>query len=104
MNKNEELRTEEAIDAKFEEVDAEETTEKVKESKFKGFMTKAGAGIKKHGKKVAGVAALAAVGVIGYALGHKTGDHDSDYGYGESDSSDNVIDFPESDIVDVTEE
>lgn len=84
--------------------DNEEFVEEVEESKFKGFINKAGAGIKKHGKKVAGVAALVAIGAIGYALGHKTGDHDdSDYIYGGDDSE--TIDIPESNIVDdVTEE
>ena len=69
------------------EIMDEEMIEEVKESKFKGFMNKAGAGIKKHGKKVAGVAALAAVGMIGYALGHKSGDNDSDYDITDYNSS-----------------
>ena len=48
--------------------------EEVKE----GFLTKAKNGLKKHGKKVAIGAAVAAAGVVGYMLGLKT-DDDSEY-------------------------
>lgn len=43
-----------------------------------GKMSKAKNFIKKYGKKIAAVTAVGTVGLIGYALGHKTkGDHDS---------------------------
>lgn len=44
----------------------------VKESKLKGFVQKAGAGIKKHGKKIVVGTTLLGVGLLGYALGNKT--------------------------------
>lgn len=52
-----------------------EATE-VKENKFKAMTKKIGAGVKKHGKKVAGLAALAGVGILGYILGSKNSSSD----------------------------
>lgn len=43
-----------------------------------GFVAKAKAGIKKHGKTIAAVAAIGTVGLIGYALGSKTKIADSE--------------------------
>lgn len=54
-----------------------ENEEEVKESKFKEFASKVGAGIKKHGKKVAAVAAIGTIGVIGYVLLKKSIDVDA---------------------------
>lgn len=52
--------TEEVVDAEgVKEVEAEKFVDKVK------------TGLKKHGKKIAAVAIVGAVGVIGYAIGHK---------------------------------
>lgn len=64
---NEEIK-EEVVEATVVE------EEEVKE----GFLTKAKNGLKKHGKKVAIGAAVAAAGVVGYMLGLKT-DDDSEY-------------------------
>lgn len=60
-----------------EEVKEEVTEVKkvaVAEEEKEGFLTKAKNGFKKHGKKVAVGAAVAAAGVIGYMLGLKTDD------------------------------
>lgn len=51
-----------------------ETEEVEEEMKSKGFFTKAVAGLKKHGKKIAAGAVVAAVGFIGYALGSRSKD------------------------------
>ena len=48
----------------------------VKENKFKAMAKKVGTGVKKHGKKVAGLAALAGVGILGYILGSKNSSSD----------------------------
>lgn len=45
--------------------------DEVEETK-EGFVAKAKAGIKKHGKTIAAIAAIGTVGLIGYALGSKT--------------------------------
>lgn len=45
------------------------------ETKAEGVLTKAAKGLKKHGKKVAAFAAVATVGLIGYALGSKSKDN-----------------------------
>lgn len=85
--------SEEMKNVEFEEVE----TEEVKESKIKSFTTKVGNGLKKHGKKVAVIAAGAAIGFIGYALGskHKSGDSDTVEGdcyEVDTDSSDDEVD------------
>lgn len=85
--------SEEMKNVEFEEVE----TEEVKESKIKSFTTKVGNGMKKHGKKVAVIAAGAAIGFIGYALGskHKSGYSDTvegDYCEVNTDSSDDEVD------------
>lgn len=69
------------------EVEETEEIEAVKESKLKKAATMIGNGLKKHGKKVALIAAGAAVGFVGYALGskHKAGDPiDVDYNVADS--------------------
>lgn len=55
-------------------VEENETNEVEKEAKVKGFLTKVGAGAKKHGKKIAGVAIVGAAAVVGYVLGSKPDD------------------------------
>lgn len=85
--------SEEMKNVEIEEVE----TEEVKESKIKGLTTKVGNGLKKHGKKVAVIAAGAAIGFIGYALGkkHKSGDSNTvegDYYEVDTDSSDDEVD------------
>ena len=68
------MKNEEIKEVKEEVVEATVVEEEVKE----GFLTKAKNGLKKHGKKVAIGAAVAAAGVVGYMLGLKT-DDDSEY-------------------------
>ena len=85
--------SEEMKNVEFEEVE----TEEVMESKIKGFVNKIGTGLKKHGKKVAVIAAGVAIGFVGYALGskHKSGDSDTiegDYYEVDADSSDDEVD------------
>lgn len=72
-----------------EVVDVEEETKE-------GFVTKAKAGIKKHGKKIAAVAVVGAVGLIGYALGSKSKIVDSD-------AAGEIIDDVISEDIEVTE-
>lgn len=85
--------SEEMKNVEIEEVE----TEEVKESKIKSLTAKVGNGLKKHGKKVAVIAAGAAIGFIGYALGskHKSDDSDTvegDYYEVDTDSSDDEVD------------
>lgn len=68
----------------------------VEETK-EGFGSKLKAGVKKHGKKVVGIAAGIGVGVLGYALGAKFG-HSND-----SDDSD-CYDYAADDYAAVEEE
>ena len=68
------MKNEEIKEVKEEVVEATVVEEEVKE----GFLTKAKNGLKKHGKKIAVGAAVAAAGVVGYMLGLKT-DDDSEY-------------------------
>ena len=75
----------------------EVATEVVKESKFKDVMTKVGTGIKKHGKKIAGVALVAVAGTVGYVLGVKSNLDDCDY---DVEYQDEVVDANYSDVVD----
>lgn len=77
---NEEAKAVEAV-----EVDVEET----KESKFKTAMVKVGAGVKKHWKKIAAgaVVAAGAVGLICYNKGKESDeDFDDDLGINEGDT------------------
>lgn len=55
-------------DKKITEV--KEETE-VKESKFKNFASKVGAGLKKHGKTILMIGVAGAVGAVGYMLGSR---------------------------------
>ena len=72
-NNNEVKVEQEVVTAdKLEEVVTEEPEKK-------GFGAKAVAGIKKHGKKIVAGVTLATVGIIGYALGHKSKNEGSDY-------------------------
>ena len=81
---------------KNEEVTMEEMEVACVEEKKEGFLIKAKNGLKKHGKKVVVGAAVAAVGLIGYALGARP----------KNDSEDSYDYDPESfgDDVEVTEE
>lgn len=77
---NEEAKAVETV-----EVDVEET----KESKFKTAMSKVGAGVKKHWKKIAAGAVVAAVGLICYNKGKGSDeDFDDDLGINEGDTVD----------------
>lgn len=77
---NEEAKAVETV-----EVDVEET----KESKFKTAMSKVGAGVKKHWKKIAAGAVVAAVGLICYNKGKESDeDFDDDLGINEGDTVD----------------
>lgn len=63
-----------------------EVAEVKKESKVKGFLTKAGKGVKKHGGKIAAGVAVVTVGALAYMLGSKSNDGGSDDDcYGEDD-------------------
>lgn len=66
------------------------TTEEKKESKAKGFISKVGAGVKKHGKKALIVLGVGALGAAAFVLGKRSGNGDSD------DS-----DYDEDDVVEV---
>lgn len=67
-----EVKNVETIDVETTEVNVEAKT------KAEGLLSKAKTGLKKHGKKVAAFAAVATVGLIGYALGSKSKGDDSD--------------------------
>ena len=71
-------------------INNEETTEvaEVKESKVKGFMSKVGAGVKKHGKKVVAGVAIAGLGLAAYALGTRSKNADCADCCGEDDAID----------------
>ena len=56
----------------YEEETFVEEEEVIEETKSEGFLTKVKTGLKKHGKKLVAGAAVAAVGLIGYALGAKS--------------------------------
>lgn len=65
-------------------IEVEEETE-VKESKFKNFASKVGAGLKKHGKTILMIGVAGAVGAAGYVLGSKRfANDDSEIIEGES--------------------
>lgn len=59
-----------------------------------GFFSKVKSGLKKHGKKVAAVAALGTVGLIGYALGSRN--HED----GAEEYDNNVVSLDYSEIND----
>ena len=67
-----EVKNVETIDVEETEVNVEE------ETRSERFLSKAKAGLKKNGKKVAAIAAVATVVLIGYALGKKKSGNDSD--------------------------
>ena len=69
-----------------------EINEEAKESKFKNACAKVGAGIKKHGKKIAVGAAVIATGVVLYVLKGKI-----------ENPTDKVIDDDVIDIIDVSD-
>ena len=68
---------------KTEETEAKEevveVVDDVCEEKKTGIFSKVKNGIKKHGKKVAAVAILGTVGLIGYKLGSRSGDDTNVY-------------------------
>lgn len=57
-------------------VEENEINEVEEESKVKGFLAKLGTGVKKHGKKIAGVAIVGAAAVAGYVFGSRSNDDD----------------------------
>lgn len=67
----------------------EETRNDVEETE-EGLLVKAKNGFKKHGKKIAAGAVIGASVLIGYMLGHKSG-NDDDF-EDEEDSESNIID------------
>lgn len=95
--KNEAVVEETVVEETVDEVVEETAVEVVEESKLKTGLAKVGAGIKKHGKKIAVAVGVAAVGLIGVALAKKSGGD----GYDDIDLEDgswNIIDLePESD-------
>ena len=48
--------------------------EELEETESNGFLSKVKTGLKKHGKKIVAGAAVATVGLIGYALGSRSKD------------------------------
>ena len=80
----------------MENIEVVETTE-VKENKFKAMTKMIGAGVKKHGKKVAGLAALAGVGILGYILGSKNSSSD-EYVDDEIDSDEESVEIDDEEI------
>jgi hypothetical protein len=70
----------------------------VEETKV-GLGSKIKAGVKKHGKKVAGIAVGIGVGVLGYALGSKFG-----HGGHDEDDEDVAYDYAAEDYAAVEEE
>lgn len=75
----------------------EETTEvaEVKESKVKGFVSKVGNGVKKHGKKIVAGVTIVGLGLAAYALGKKSVDVDCD---NDCCGEDDTIDVEYSEI------
>ena len=57
-------------------VEKNEINEVKEESKVKGFIAKLRTGVKKHGKKIAGVAIVGAAAVAGYVFGSRSDDDD----------------------------
>lgn len=76
-----------------ETIENEEVVEQVekKESKVKGFISKVGAGAKKHGGKVLTVVGIGAAAAIGYFVGMRK-DTDGEY-------SEDYCDDTECDVV-----
>lgn len=75
-----------------------EAAEGKKESKVKGFVSKVGAGVKKHGGKVLGVLAVGAIGVAAYAIGKRSGNMDSESADYDEDDDDVVdVEYSEED-------
>ena len=95
VNLTEETTVENVVEETVETTDTE-STNVIVEAEPK-FYEKALAGIQKHGKKIAGAALLAGLGIVAYALGKKAGsDDDYDYDY---DYDSMTIDFGGSDDV-----
>lgn len=82
---------------KVEEIE-EITEEEVVETETKqGFGSKIVDFGKKHGKKIVTGVAVAAVGILGYALGKKTNGEDEGDGYLEDDEESDCVEFDEVD-------
>lgn len=75
----------------------DEETVVVEEETKESFVAKAKAGIKKHGKKIAAVAVVGTVGLIGYALGSRNNTSV------DSDTVSEIIDDVISEGIEVTE-
>ena len=78
-NVTEEVVEETVVEETVEKPVEETAVEVVEESKLKTTLANVGAGIKKHGKKIAVAVGVAAVGLIGVALAKKSGGDDYDY-------------------------
>ena len=82
---------------KVEEIE-EVTEEEVVETETKqGFGSKIVDFGKKHGKKIVTGVAVAAVGILGYALGKKTNSEDEGDDYLEDDEESDCVEFDEVD-------
>lgn len=91
---NENINEEKIFDEDLEFKD-EEKTELVVEKK-QNLLSKVVSGVKKHGKKIAVGTAVAAVGIIGYALLKRSGGSDTDFEY----DLDTIIDLDPIDVTD----
>lgn len=74
-----EIKNEEIMEDVVDVDEIEEVEEMKKESKLKVFGSKAKNVVKTHGKKIAVGALFGAGLLLGYAVGHKNDDEDSDY-------------------------
>ena len=70
---------------KVEEIEEVTEEEVVETETKKGFGSKIVGFGKKHGKKIVTGVAVAAVGMLGYALGKKTNGEDEDFTEGDED-------------------
>ena len=64
------------MDKNFEVIEGEEM--EMEETEVVLFTDKVKTGIKKHGKKIAALAAVGCVGILGYALGKRKDDNEFD--------------------------
>lgn len=92
--KNENIMTEEEM-LEEEFLEEEEEEEELMEVKKESKISKVVSGIKKHGKKIAVGAAVAAGTIIGYAL-LKGGSKDNNFVSGDSDNDFDSIDVTDS--------
>lgn len=73
-----------------------EVVDATEEKKPEGFFAKVGAAIKKHGKKIATVVGIGAVGVVAYALGRNSAVADSEGCYDDEDAVEEDFEYVET--------